>query len=319
MLNNLAAPEWARENRPDWIKPYVGRDAMPDRTTREDVLAAGCEGIDFYHGNNWILHCRETSDYLYSEYTPLDFKYREGSHPEVEKLARELTRGAKSHGEMACRIADQLSWILKHPGVPPLCGDLRADRNLGEDELIRSGKAYCNEQARVFVRMAQSLHIPARLAFLFYADGTTSHAIAEACVDGNWAMVDLSYASVFPGRDGRLMSVRDVHLNTENRMLAGMVLENRAEYLASLPQERVFGGRCEGITDEAERIRVMKKALAKIEADFFAKDATRFANDFNYFGLLNYPLPPELDGPCARDTSRRPEYSIPVTKLNAGN
>jgi len=292
MESKAEVPEWVKEDLPEWVAPYVGAMAMPDHETRGDIFATGCAGIDFYQGNRGILYCPETSDYLYGEYTPLSVEYRKGILPRVERLAEELVKGVQSETEKVTLLVKNLSPNLPHPSVAPLSRwRVDADRAFDEDALLKSGVAWCNEQARVFIRMAQSQGIPARLVFLFYSNGLSSHAIAEAYADGKWVMTDLSHSIVFPGKDGRLMSAREVHSCPDNRLFAGKALESRMKELLSLSDEDLVGRRFADISDSTERKDAILKAAAEIRAVKLSKEASSSADYFRYFSITNHPLP----------------------------
>jgi transglutaminase-like putative cysteine protease len=76
---------------------------------------------------------------------------------------------------------------------PHLAGPLRADRNLVEEELIASRTGYCNEQCRVFIALCEVMQIPARLCFLWHANGRVGHTTTEVWIDGNWVFHDVTY------------------------------------------------------------------------------------------------------------------------------
>lgn len=292
MENKAEVPEWAKEDLPEWVNAYVGAMAMPDRETRGDIFAPTCAGIDFYQGNQGILHCPETSEFLYGEYTPLTFEYQKGILPEVERLAEKLVKDAKSETEKVSLLVKHLVSTLPHPSGAPLASRwVDAGRALDEDALLKSDVGWCNEQARVFIRMAQSQGIAARLVFLFYSNGWSSHAIAEAYADGKWVMADLSNAVVFPGKDGRLMSAREIHSCPENRLLAGEALKSGMKELLSLSDEELVGRRFADVSDPTERKDAIMKAANEIRVGMLSREENYFADSFKYFAVKNHPLP----------------------------
>ena len=79
---------------------------------------------------------------------------------------------------------------------------------MDDETLFASGSLWCNEQARVYIRLCQIAGIPARMIYLFYSDGNSGHVVAEFFADGHWCMADSTWICVFPDDNGRLLSRR---------------------------------------------------------------------------------------------------------------
>ena len=267
-------PEYAKEKLPDWVEPFIGRKGLPDPWNKTPaILAEGVAGLDRWQANRFIVYRPETAKFLYTEYTPLKVNYRKGACPLIEKTTDECTRNAKTDTEKAVAMLTQVFGTrLKHPTVVPKGPNVPANRDATDDQLLASGCAWCNEQARVFVRLCQSCNIPARIVHLFYSDDKTGHTVAEFYADGRWVMADASYVCVFPGKDGRLMSAAECH-EKENLPLIAETYSKRLEVIAQMPDEQLGG--------------------AKDAADFRANRAKHAAHiaSLKTFAIINHPLP----------------------------
>src|SRR4051812_34396243 len=141
------------------LTPYTCR-GFPgdfDRLMRDVPVA----GIDREQTHSMVRLCAETEPVLYgSDFSPRRIRYRNGSRPKLEAIVRDS--------------ADPLEWVRQNVQHPVYAGvDLPPDRALTEEQLIESGLGWCNEQARVFIALCEVQEIPARLCFLFHANGKT--------------------------------------------------------------------------------------------------------------------------------------------------
>jgi len=287
-------PEWVKEDLPEWVLPYVGKFGLSEAWQQrvKSVLGGGVAGIDRWQANHFIVYRKETAEYLYGAYTPPEAGYKKGTLPAYEKLAAKYTEGLTSDSEKAVALLTKaLPREFMHPTVPPLGPGCRANRNLEDGPLLQSGTGFCNEQARVFVRLCQVLGIRARIVYLFYSDNRTGHTIAEFCSDGRWAMADVSWFCVFPAEDGHLMSAAECHEAGPNREPVGRTYFARMQEIIALPDEALVGKRYAHIEDEAERAKqIAARAIAVREG--LAKKTAKFLGDhLGEFGLINYPLP----------------------------
>ncbi len=168
-------------------------------------------------------------------------------------------------------LTEALPAVCRHPSIPP-CGDReRPDPNLDDEALLASGGGWCNEQARVFVRLCQVAGVPARIIFLFYADNRSGHVIAEFYADGRWSLADTSWHCAFPGEGDKLLSAAEAH---DAKWRTTVAKRYRARYRELLE-----------MTDEqlgaANRPRLRQGLESKLES----------APELAVFGVLNYPLP----------------------------
>ena len=277
-FNPPDCPEWAKESLQESISRFRGRNGQPHpHRDRSSPLAMTVLGIDRYHANQFIVFRPETADFLYSEYTPTNVPFRRGLLPKFEKLAALVTQDCASDTEKAVALLQRGASRVKHPQGPP-CGDwVSANRNLDDEALLASGSGWCNEQARIFVRLCQVSGIPARIIQLFYSDEKSGHCIAEFYADGRWCMADATWFCVFPGEDGHLLSAAQCHDGGKNQEWCGHAYEKRWAELLTLSDESVN-------FNTPEETRVWRESLRK-------EDARSLADKHYYFGIINYPLP----------------------------
>ncbi|MFN2350592.1 MAG: transglutaminase domain-containing protein [Kiritimatiellia bacterium] len=273
-------PDWAKETVPAALQPYRGRNGLPDSyRVRTCALALTVQGVDRYHANQFIVYRPETAQFLYRDYTPTQVDYRTGALLACATLAAEVTAGCRTQTERAMALLQRGAARVRHPLSPP-CGDqVPPDRNLDEEALLHSGAGWCNEQARVFIRLCQVSGIPARIIQLFYSDLTTGHCIAEFHADGRWCMADATYFCVFPGPDGRLLSAADCHDRGVGQLHCGRAYRQRMlQLLARSDAELNF--------PDAAKAAAWREKTARENVS----DETR-AGKLNCFAIINYPLP----------------------------
>lgn len=297
--NDPTVPAWVKEDVPISMRAYQAPLGFPiswqERgrkvLNREGVMGNATKGIDKYQANHFIFYRPETAEFLYHDYTPTDLNYRRGTRPLFEKLVAGHTRPTMSPKEKALALLKAMPQIIRHPGVPPrYAPELRPDRALTDEGLVESGAGWCNEQARVYIRLCQAAGIPARMIFLFYAHPSLGkwggHVVSEFYADGHWSFADTSWLVVCPSPDGSyLMSAAEVHDGDKMQWLAGKHFVRRFKELLAGPRDSFVGH--EAIDLEG--------CLAKATA-------ADLAAEFGIFGVLNYPLPRTLpsDPPIGR-------------------
>lgn len=291
--DRVFCPEWAQETVPDWVKPHLARGGLPKSFSKDNKLGGETVGIDMWQANHFVAYNKDTARYLYSTYSPTSVTYRKGTLPTCEKIVAEYTVGCKTDREKALALlSTAMSKVTVHPSIPPYGPMVRPDRGADEETLLKYGCLWCNEQARVFVRLCQVAGIPARLVFLFLSEGKDGHVVAEFYADRHWCMADASYGCAFLDESGRLMSAAEVHKDQASKLQAGKAYIERFKVMETWPAEQLVGGRYVGISDPAERA---KRIAADIEG---ARDGLRkrTAEEMGYpfwaFGVMNYPPPP---------------------------
>ncbi len=266
-------PAWAKESLPEWLTPYLGRPGLGAPWNATDApLGRKVAGIDFWQANHFVNYRPETAQYLYADYTPIHFNYTLGTFPLIESKVAHL-RGRPASSALAIELLTKvLPAIVKHPTVPPCGAYVMPNRALDDDALVASGVAWCNEQSRVFVRLCQSLGIPARMIFLFFADNRTGHVSSEFYADGRWVHADPSWFCTYTGPDGKLLSAAQCHM-PEGRQIVASVLAKRIDVL-------------DRMTDMELGVDLQPNAR---------KSLTEWRGNLNNlldrFGIMNHPLP----------------------------
>jgi transglutaminase-like putative cysteine protease len=161
-------PAWAQETVPERVRPYLGRFGLPEPYPQQKTpLGGDTAGVDLWQANHFVGYHKETAEYLYKTYSPTAIAYRKGSLPGYERLVAQYTAGCKSDREKALALLKRaMPKAILHPSIPPYGPMCPPDRAAGDEELLKSGQGWCNEQARVFVRLCQVAGIPARMIFL---------------------------------------------------------------------------------------------------------------------------------------------------------
>jgi hypothetical protein len=267
-------PDWAKEDLPRWLLPHVGKNGAPaEYRDKAGPFSTNVRGIDRYQANWFIMHNPQTAQFIYEQYTPQQVGYVPGTLPGYERISQKYTAGLSSDTDKAIALLMALPELVRHPSMPPLGPSTRSDRNLDDEALLASGQGWCNEQARVFIRLCQVNNIPARMIHLF----GQNHTIAEFYADGRWALADASIFFVARGKDGKLLSAAQCHDQGEGQRAYALAKQAAMRKLAELPDAEL--GRT---PEQAERYR-------QSAANF---DAERLATRTDLvFGVINYPLP----------------------------
>ena len=268
-------PDWAHVETPEWVKPFMGINGAPEAyRPKKGLYSSGTAGIDRYQANQFIWYRPETAEYLYSEYTPLEVGYKKGTLPGYEALAAKYTAGLKTDTEKGVSLLmNALFTSCRHPTMPPLGESVPPDRNLGDEDLLASGTGWCNEQARVFIRLCQVSGMQARMIHLF----GQNHTVAEFHADGKWAVVDATNLSVAKGDDGKLLSAAECHDGGAGQRRYAEAKVARMRELMALPADAL------GFPDEASAAK-WREGAAKLEVEELAVRPV-------YFGVINNPLP----------------------------
>lgn len=291
-------PSWAKEFLPEFVQPFRGRNGLP-AALRDQIgpLAPGVRGLDRYQANQFVVYRSETASYLYTEYTSEEFHYPQGLLGMYEKLATETTRDCQTDTEKASALLRKATWCVRHPSIPPCGPRPDPDRNLDDESLLESGVAWCNEQARIFVRLCQVSHIPARIIQLFYSDQRTGHCVAEFFADGRWCMADASWRCVFPDPKGELLSAAECHDGGEGQKYCGLAYYHK--------QQEILG-----LSDEELNLEILpnpdewRNLLA-------CETAESLAHKMAYFGIINYPLPFTRNGLALNSLHFSDDYRSP--------
>ncbi|MBM4031828.1 MAG: hypothetical protein FJ291_08600 [Planctomycetes bacterium] len=268
-------PAWAKVTAPEWVKPHIGVNGVPEKwRPKGEPFGSSVAGLDRYQANHFVYCDEKTVEYLYKEYTPLKVNYAVGTLPTFEKVAARYTAGCKTDtGRAVALVTRAMPAVFKHPVMPPLGPSVAANRNMEDKAMLATGCGWCNEQARVFIRLCQVLGIPARMVHLF----GQGHTVAEFHADGKWALADATNMFVVPGKDGKPMSALECHDRGANQRLYAQAKQRRVSEMLEM--------------SDAE-LGFKNPAAAKEWRDANAKPLVEeLAVRKVAFGVINYPLP----------------------------
>ena len=266
-IYDAPVPEWAKEDLPDWIEPHIMKQ-----------IVKNVAGIDRYHSYFRIKYNEETAKFLYEDYTPAKVNYIKGTLPSYEAIVHKYVSDVETDKEKAIHLLTKVMPIItKHPsnGLSVPCSlYVPGNRAFDDKNLLADGILWCNEQARVFIRLCQVAGIPARYVFLGYSEesGGGAHVVTEFYADGHWSMADASDFFVHPHPDGHLLSAAECHDKGEGQKYAEIALQNKFRELSEESDENL------GCTAEKNRRRFRELSESDV-------------NRYGHFEILNYNLP----------------------------
>jgi transglutaminase-like putative cysteine protease len=185
------------------LTPFIAR-GFPGDLDRA-IAEVGVAGIDREQSQSAVRLCPETEAFLYDGYSPTRIRYRRGARPVLEEIAAPLAGATPRQSALAL-----MRWVCEQVQHPHICGPTAPNRAYSEEQLITSGRGWCNEQARVFVALCEVLEIPARLCFLFHSNLRSGHTTAEVYLDNRWAFFDPTFDLTVELPDGRLAEAREL-------------------------------------------------------------------------------------------------------------
>ena len=212
-------------------------------------------GVDAELLYGQILLCDETWEVLYEKPDPV--RYKKGTRPVLERVAREAVTGASSETECAIAIMRFTRDLYKkHKGWHPFFGGT-------EEVLIEKGEELCECVARLEVALLEVLGIPARI--ITHTVG--GHVTAEVYADGKWGYIDPRCGMYFLLEDGRLASLWElIHDHS--------ILDRQTDAVRADVSDR---------WQHAERIRALKeKYLSAGEVNSFKYYSLADADKYNY-------------------------------------
>lgn len=272
--NPTNCPEWAKEKLPDWLSPFVGINGTPPKwQPKGKPFGSYVKGLDRYQANLFIFYCPQTAGYLYSDYTSLKVDYRPGTLPSYEKIAAQYTKDCKTDTDKAVALLKAMPGFIRHPVMPPCGSPVKPDRNLDDESLLASGCGWCNEQARIFIRLCHVCGIPARMLHLF----AQAHTVSEFYADGRWVLADSSNFFVAYGKDGKLLSAAQCHDRGEGQRCYAEVKQRRMLEMAKMSDQEL------GFTDPAAARKWREQAVKPFADELAVREVG--------FGVINYPLP----------------------------
>ena len=193
--------------KPEIIARYSDKSLF-DRLTGEarDVVLANLEYMRVAFGENveyerlfhQTLLAPETEDYLYQ--APERPTYEWGSRPILEEAVAVATKDCKTEREKVLGLVAYIRDLKeKSHGYDYFYGGT-------EEELIKKGERYCERVARLMCALSEIAGIPARI--IFHVSG--GHLTNEVYIEDKWCYVDPRFGLFYLGRDGKLMSVREI-------------------------------------------------------------------------------------------------------------
>lgn len=291
-LQAAQTPAWAKEQIPPSYQRYTGKGGLPEPWhSKVGPLGGKVLGLDRWFANHFIVYRAETATFLDTAYTPTAVSVEPGLLPLHEQTAAAYASPHQTTEEKAAAFVTRaLPERIPHATVPPIGAHCRTDRALLDEPLLASGCGYCSEQARVFIRLCQVSGIPARMVYLFYADAATGHTTAEFWTGSKWAMVDVSWYTLFPGPEGTLMSAAECHGNAAQRACMARAYYDRMQVILGLTDEALCGRSIPPHTPYRDQAVAAK--AAELRNYVQARNTPGYLADHLWqFGILNYPLP----------------------------
>ncbi|MFH1614976.1 MAG: transglutaminase-like domain-containing protein [Planctomycetota bacterium] len=185
-----------------------------DQRLEQNIPVAG---LDLIQALNRIEVADVGVDFLYDNYTISKVFYKTGSRPKLEQIAARVTENCTGELEKVWALARFIPQELPWAGVftKKTGRALPSDRNMTEEQLLESGFAWCNEQARVFCALTQIIGIPSRLIFASSNAGW-GHVTSEVLLASGWMLVDQTMGFCFE-KQGKPVRATDVYHDEQIR------------------------------------------------------------------------------------------------------
>lgn len=196
----------------------------PDITRR---FVPPVAGMDLEQALNYTSADGVPLEWFYTSYTYPRTFYAPGSRPELERFLDAPPAVAGEGNDGLSALVRRVYETVRHYSLLGFHGP--KNRGFSEEELLRSGEGWCNEQARVLCVLAQICGWPARLVFAGMRN-RKGHVLVEIFHQGQWVLVDQTAAYIFQTGDGRWANV----LTMKTEAAAGI----SARYHAALQAER---------------------------------------------------------------------------------
>lgn len=173
-------------------------------------------GIDLEQSLNYIALADVSLDFIYDKYTSGRLIYAAGSRPVLEAIAAGLVGGIADELEKIDKLTKFVAEKVPWAGYYHLAmgHKLACNRNLNEEDLIASGYAWCNEQARLLCTLTQIIGITSRLVFAGARKGG-GHVVVEVLTAKGWLLADQSFGYLFIN-NGKIVDAYNVWHNKKN-------------------------------------------------------------------------------------------------------
>lgn len=203
---------------PDMLRK--GAYELSSKTSLQTYPQGSVDAVFF---DEMILLCKETADYLYSQYTPSTVSYAPQSRPFLEKIVTQVTEGKKSDKAKLLALMKYVRDISEMYTLPEEIRNTVSEEGKPvestlifyggtEEELIKKGGSMCNELARILIILCQIAGIPSRYVghiCSFQKDLSipypSGHGVVEAYIDDKWVYMDIR-GQHFYKDDGKLAS-----------------------------------------------------------------------------------------------------------------
>lgn len=161
------------------------------------------DNVEFLLRQEQVILCPQTTDWLYSRFTPPEVGYRRGSRPVLERVVAEATAGAGSDQARVLALMRfcRDNYLRTGDGMPS--NDLFGGT---EEQLIDKGENLCECLGRLLVALCEVAGIPGRIVM----HNVGGHIAAEAWTEGKWGYVDPRCGVYFLKADGTLASVQEL-------------------------------------------------------------------------------------------------------------
>jgi len=273
-------PGWLLGKYPEWVEPWRGINGLPEvwRKTFAGANALNVTGVDRLQANQFVVHRAETADYLERDFTALEVDYVVGTFPELEAIAAGCRENSARPQSWIDAFLAEIRDRVVHPEVPPASAPVDAGRNFSEVEILASGGGWCNEQARIFIRLCQISGIPARMVHYFYSNFRSGHTVAEYRDPAGWCLVDATYGCHYRTPNGLPLSAASCHDGGEGQKRYGEIMHQR---IVELQQDAA------AMIDPSALGRIARW----LETN---RDSTPSfqSSRLHTYGVINYPLPP---------------------------
>jgi len=191
------------------LTPYSGCRSPFTLDLREPSPVGGIDREQLFQA---VVYCEATEPYLYGRFSrdsPPVVQYPMGSRPVLERIVERVADTGMANAEKAVALG---GYVYEHAPHPLLHDGELAPKNRGwtEEQLLEDGRAWCNEQARIFVCLCQIAGMAARMVAIFHSDRKTGHVVSEFWTGGNWALLDVTYNVMVESPPGRHISTADI-------------------------------------------------------------------------------------------------------------
>ena len=198
------------------LAPYTGEHAykMVVGPKRQEAYRLNYEQLGINYGDNVDFQLRQeqvilspqTAEFLYSEFTPTEIRYKKGSRPSLEKAVDRVTAGCKTDREKMLALMRFCRDLYKKRKGIPFTNYIYGGT---EEQLIEKGEELCECLGRLMVALCEIAGIPGRIVM----HNIGGHITAEILVDGKWAYIDPRVGLYFIKPDGTLASTWELVRN----------------------------------------------------------------------------------------------------------